>query len=195
MRNRFFACAKTKTQISCAVTAKLISAFVFARRIVQSLLFLNTKFQASSHFLWLYSPVCVGHGRKPRRHVFSERGSNKDLKKLVYLFTTCRSLKKSLKQLLSLNIIHRSFYLEEVRLYLALGPFPLSPTNCPGPLSLLALPAPNLSLSACIPAFPPPPSPCPPIPWPLTVTKIYFRFSPKLRKPPSSPPSPYGQRR
>ena len=35
----------------------------------------NPKFQASSHLLWLYSPVCVGPGRKPRRQVFSERGS------------------------------------------------------------------------------------------------------------------------
>ena len=58
-----------------AVTAKLISAFVFATCIVQSLYFLNPKFQASSHLLWLYSPVCVGPGRKPRRPVFSERGS------------------------------------------------------------------------------------------------------------------------
>ena len=33
----FFAYAKTKTQISFAVTAKLISAFVFATRIVQPL--------------------------------------------------------------------------------------------------------------------------------------------------------------
>ena len=57
-------------------SAKLISAFVFATRIVQSLYFLNPKFQASSHFLWLYRPVCVGPGRKPRRPVFSERGSN-----------------------------------------------------------------------------------------------------------------------
>ena len=40
-------------------------------------LVLNLKFQASSHLLWLYSPVCVGHGRKPRRPVFSERGSIK----------------------------------------------------------------------------------------------------------------------
>ena len=39
------------------------------------LLLLNPKFQASSHLLWLYSPVCVGHGRKPRRPVFSQRGS------------------------------------------------------------------------------------------------------------------------
>ena len=59
----FFAYAKTKTQISFAisfaVTAKLISAFVFATQIVQSLYFQNTKFQASSHLLWLYSLVCV----------------------------------------------------------------------------------------------------------------------------------------
>ena len=67
--------AKTKTQISFAVTAKLISAFVFAIRIVHSLYSLYPKFQASSHLLWLYSPVCVGPGRKPRRPVFSERGS------------------------------------------------------------------------------------------------------------------------
>ena len=33
------------------------------------------KFQASSHLLWLYSPVCVRPGRKPRRPVFSQRGS------------------------------------------------------------------------------------------------------------------------
>ena len=71
-----FAYAKTKTQISFAVTAKLISAFVFATRIVQFLFYLNPKFQASSHILWLCSPVCVGPGRKPRRPVFSERGSN-----------------------------------------------------------------------------------------------------------------------
>ena len=73
MKKPFFAYAKTKTQIS--VTAKLISAFVFATRIVQSLHFLNPKFQASSRLLWLCSPVCVGPGRKPRRPVFSQRGS------------------------------------------------------------------------------------------------------------------------
>ena len=57
-------------------TAKLISAFVFATRIVQSLYFLNTKLQASSYLLWQYSPVYVGPGRKPRRPVFSHRGPN-----------------------------------------------------------------------------------------------------------------------
>ena len=70
---RLFAYANTKTQISFAVTAKLISAFVFATQIVQSFYFLNPKFQASSHLLFLYSPVCVGPGRKPRRPVFSQR--------------------------------------------------------------------------------------------------------------------------
>ena len=49
---------------------------VFARQIVQSLFYLNPKFQASSHLLGLYSPVCVGPGRKPQRPVFSRRGSN-----------------------------------------------------------------------------------------------------------------------
>ena len=41
--------ATTKTQISFAVTAKLISVFVFATWIVQSLFYLNPKFQASSY--------------------------------------------------------------------------------------------------------------------------------------------------
>ena len=44
-------------------------------RIVQFLFFLNPKFQASSLLLSLYSPVCVGPGRKSRRPVFSRRGS------------------------------------------------------------------------------------------------------------------------
>ena len=43
----------------------MVSAFVFATRIVQSLFYLNTKFQASSLLLWLYRPVCVGPVRKP----------------------------------------------------------------------------------------------------------------------------------
>ena len=57
--------AKTKTQISFAVTAKLISAFVFATQIVQFLFYLNPKFQASSSFLNLYRSVCVGPVWKP----------------------------------------------------------------------------------------------------------------------------------
>ena len=56
---------------NCAADQRL----VFATRIVQSLYFLYTKFQASSHLLWLYSLVCVGPSRKPPRPVFLQRGS------------------------------------------------------------------------------------------------------------------------
>ena len=58
-KNRLFGYAITKTQISCAVTAQLISVFVFATQIVQPLYFLNPKFQASSHLLWQHSSVRV----------------------------------------------------------------------------------------------------------------------------------------
>ena len=47
------------------LTAKLISAFVFATGIVQFLFYLNLKFQPSSSFLCLYRPVSVGPVRKP----------------------------------------------------------------------------------------------------------------------------------
>ena len=50
-KNKQSAYAKTKTQISCAVTAQLISVFVFTTQIVQSLFFLNPNFHASSLFL------------------------------------------------------------------------------------------------------------------------------------------------
>ena len=64
-KNQRFAYAKAKTQISIAVTAKLISAFVFATWIIQYLFFLNTKFSACSHLQWLYSLVCVRPGQNP----------------------------------------------------------------------------------------------------------------------------------
>ena len=48
-----------------------------------TLYYLNPKFQASSHFLWPYSPVCVGPGRKPRRPVFSQRGSYFESKSIM----------------------------------------------------------------------------------------------------------------
>ena len=84
--------AKTKTQISFAVTAKLISAFVSATQIVQSPYFLNPKFLDSSNLQWLYSPLYVGHGRKPRRPVFSQRGSFEGLKNPTTT-RTCLNLK------------------------------------------------------------------------------------------------------
>ena len=76
MRKPAFCICENKDADQLPVTAKLISAFVFATRIVHSLFFLNPKFQASSHLLWLYNPVCVGSGRKHRRQVFSQRGSS-----------------------------------------------------------------------------------------------------------------------
>ena len=64
LENQKSAYAKAKAQISFAVTAKLISAYVFATRIVQYLYFLNPKFPASSHLLWLLRLVRVGPVRK-----------------------------------------------------------------------------------------------------------------------------------
>ena len=51
--------------------------------IVQSLYFIYTKFQASSHLLWLCSPVCVGPDQKHRRPVFS-RGSHFSISVFLY---------------------------------------------------------------------------------------------------------------
>ena len=76
VRKPAFCICEKKTHISCAVTAQLISAFVFAERIIQSLLYLSPKLYASSHLLWLYSLACMRPGQKPRRPVFSQRGSN-----------------------------------------------------------------------------------------------------------------------
>ena len=58
--NQIFAYVKTKAQISFAVTAQLICAFVFVTKIVQFLSLLNQKFQASCSFLRLYRLACVG---------------------------------------------------------------------------------------------------------------------------------------
>ena len=73
---------KDADQLVASVTAQLISTFVFTKRIVQFLYYLNPKYQASSHLLWLYSSVCVGPGQKSRRPVFSQQGS-------IYLGVSC----------------------------------------------------------------------------------------------------------
>ena len=57
MRKPVFCICENKAQISCAITAQLISAFVFATCIVQSLYFLSLKFQVSRYLLWLDSLV------------------------------------------------------------------------------------------------------------------------------------------
>ena len=71
----FLPMRKQRRRSAFAVTAKLISAFVFATRIVHFLFLLNPKFQASMLLLGLYMSVCVRPGWKPRRPVFSRRGS------------------------------------------------------------------------------------------------------------------------
>ena len=53
--NWIFAYAKTKVQVSCAVTAQLISTFVFATGIVQSLSYLYQNFKLLGCFC-----VCTG---------------------------------------------------------------------------------------------------------------------------------------
>ena len=83
MRKPDFAYVKTKAQISCTATVQLISAFVF-HYIDCTIPLLSISIKASSHLLCLYSPVCVGLGRKPRRQVFLQRGS--------YLLNVLRNL-------------------------------------------------------------------------------------------------------
>ena len=75
MRKPKIAYAKTTTQISCAVTAQLISAFVVAKRIVLFLFYIYQKFLASSFMLSLYSLVSVGPCRKPKSLDVSYTGS------------------------------------------------------------------------------------------------------------------------
>ena len=54
---------------------------------------LSKSFQASSHLLWLYSLVFVGPGRKPRRPVFSERGSNESMRNCACTVTVHKLVK------------------------------------------------------------------------------------------------------
>ena len=60
-------------QISCALTGNRTADQRLCFRCF--LFFLNPKFQDSSLLLKLCSPVCVAPDRKPRRPVFSQRGS------------------------------------------------------------------------------------------------------------------------
>ena len=75
---------RKQTQISFAVTAKLISAFVFASRIVQFLFYFNPKFQDSSSILRLYRSVCVRPVRKPHCW-FSHEAAQIKPKEAVYI--------------------------------------------------------------------------------------------------------------
>ena len=72
--NQQSACEKPKAQISCAVTAQLISAFVFATRIIQCLFYLISEVQASDctdRFVpdLVGSPDCLFSHAKAHLHV------------------------------------------------------------------------------------------------------------------------------
>ena len=71
MRKLAFYICKNKGADQLQGTVQLINAFVFGTQRVQSLYFLNPKFQASSHLQWLDSQVCVEPGWKTKRQVFS----------------------------------------------------------------------------------------------------------------------------
>ena len=55
---------KDADQVRSNLEADQCLSFHYTDRTIP--LFLNPKFQASSHLLWLYSLVCDGPGRKPR---------------------------------------------------------------------------------------------------------------------------------
>ena len=114
MRRVIITYARTKVQISCAVTVQLISTFVFTTQIVQSLYFLNPKFHASSHLVWLYSSfvsdlvgnpvhrfsrdkahyiyiyIHIPSNEKQRCLIISPRNSPADLRALLFFAYTNR---------------------------------------------------------------------------------------------------------
>ena len=60
------------------------------------LLLKNTKFPASNHLLWLYSPVCVRPGQNPKLLVFSRTGSLIRKKVMCSLFDIHHSRRKKI---------------------------------------------------------------------------------------------------
>ena len=75
MRKPFFCICENKDADQLRGNREADQRLCFRYTDSTTLYFLNPKFQTSSHLLWLYSLVCIGPGRKPRRPVFSERGS------------------------------------------------------------------------------------------------------------------------
>ena len=76
-----------QTQISFAVTVKLISAYVFATRIVQFVYFMKSKFPVSNDLLCMYSSVCDEPVRKPHCW-FSHEAAHADLDLFCLPFIT-----------------------------------------------------------------------------------------------------------
>ena len=85
---------KTKTQISFPVTLKLTSIFDMAAGMVQFLNFLNPKFAASIHLLWLHSLICVRTGRNPHCWFSHDAAHNSEIKKTC--LTVSRIMRKPL---------------------------------------------------------------------------------------------------
>ena len=77
MRKPDFCICKNKgaDQLSSNCEADQRLCFRYSDSTIEFLFYLYPKFQATSLRLWLYSPVCVGPGRKPGRPVFLHRGS------------------------------------------------------------------------------------------------------------------------
>ena len=84
MRNPAFCICENKDEDQLCSNCAADQRHCFLIWIVQSLYYLNLKFQASSYLLWLYSPVSVGPGRKPRRPVFLQRGSFSNISKTTW---------------------------------------------------------------------------------------------------------------
>ena len=91
-KTRYSPMRKTKAQISFAVTAKLICAFIFATQIVQFLYFLNQKFSVSSNLSVLeQAGLCQTWSETPKNGFLASRlKTNGILTKLflkIYVFT------------------------------------------------------------------------------------------------------------
>ena len=108
MRKLIFAKAKTKMQISFAVTAKLISTFVLAKKLVQFLFYLNSKFQASSLLLLMCSSVCVRPVQKPGRPISETLAHIARL--MTHVFLQLTRTDSPIKPIISLDLGYLYFF-------------------------------------------------------------------------------------
>ena len=87
MRKPAFCTSENKDADQLRATTKLISAFVFDTQLVQFLYFINQKFQASDHLLWLYSPDYVSLVGKPE-----DRFSHNETQSKIGVYRGIRTL-------------------------------------------------------------------------------------------------------